>query len=68
MLSMSENDNLQNVRKLNFSLAEAAQALGVSQSLLRLEAHRGNLKTIRIGRRVLIPRAEVMQRAGLDHE
>jgi excisionase family DNA binding protein len=54
------------VRKLNFSLAEAAQALGVSPSLLRLEAQRGKLKTVRIGRRVLIPRAEVMQRAGLD--
>jgi excisionase family DNA binding protein len=60
---MGKQGTPQNVRKLNFSLAEAAEALGVSPGFLRLEAQRGKLRTVRIGRRVLTPRAEVMQRA-----
>ena len=39
-------------KKLTYSLAEAAEALGVSEGLLRLEAQRGRLRITRCGKRV----------------
>lgn len=41
--------------RLAFGLDEAAVSIGVSTSLLRLEANRGRLKTYKIGKRILIP-------------
>jgi excisionase family DNA binding protein len=40
--------------RLAFGLDEAAVSIGVSTSLLRLEANRGRLKTYKIGKRILI--------------
>jgi excisionase family DNA binding protein len=49
-----------------FSIAEFAQMLGVSASLVRIELKAGRLRSFRVGRRILIPRAEVerLERAG----
>jgi excisionase family DNA binding protein len=44
--------------KLAYSLAEMAEATGVSVPLLRAEIIRGNLKPVRIGRRIVVPAHE----------
>lgn len=65
---MKESREITAVRKgeaLNFTLAETAQLANVSERLLGLEAQRGRLRVVRIGRRVLVPRAEVMRLVGL---
>jgi len=45
--------------RLAFSLAEAAEALGVSRDTLRRAAAGGALRTIRLLRRVMIPEPEL---------
>jgi hypothetical protein len=50
----------------NYSLAQTARLAGVSERLLGLEAQRGRLRVVRIGRRVLVPRAEVLRLTGAD--
>jgi excisionase family DNA binding protein len=44
--------------KLSYSLKELADATGVSVPFLRLEIARGNLQPTRLGRRVVVPKAE----------
>ena len=46
-------------RRLAFSLGEVAEQLGVSVGFLRLEVCRGRLRTVHLGRRVLIREEEV---------
>lgn len=50
-----------------YSLGAAASWLGVSVWTLRVHARRGSLNTIRVGRRVLVPAAELRRvvKAGL---
>jgi excisionase family DNA binding protein len=43
--------------RLTYTLAEAAQQLGISRWLAYEAAHRGELPVCRIGRRMLVPRA-----------
>lgn len=45
--------------RIAFGIKETAQRLGVSSAFLRLEISRGNLNTIRLGRRVLITGPEL---------
>jgi len=45
--------------KLCFSRAETCAALGVGRSTLREMLRRGELRELRVGRRSLIPRAEL---------
>src|SRR5258708_6389298 len=44
--------------RLAYSMREAAKMLDVSAGLLLLEVQRGRLRVIRIGKRMVLPRAE----------
>jgi excisionase family DNA binding protein len=44
-------------RRLTMSVEEAAEALGISRALAYEAIQRGQLSFVRIGRRVLIPKA-----------
>jgi len=73
-LTMKGRDGLggiDDVRKgeaLNFTLIEAAELVNVSVALLRREAKNGRVRSVTIGHRTLIPRAEVMRLVGLDRD
>ena len=41
--------------RLTVSIVEAAQMLGIGRTLAYEAARRGDLRTIRVGRRVLVP-------------
>jgi excisionase family DNA binding protein len=45
--------------RLTYTITEAAQLLGIGRSLAYQAARRGEIKTIRIGDRLLIPRAAI---------
>ena len=45
---------------LAFSIEEAASLLGISESSVRLQLKSGRIRSIKVGRRVLIPRNAVM--------
>jgi excisionase family DNA binding protein len=47
--------------RLTYTLAEAAQQLGISRWLAYEAAHRGELPICRIGRRMLVPRAALLR-------
>lgn len=44
---------------LLISLAECARMLGVSTRFVRILANRNQLRLVRLGRRALVPRAEI---------
>ncbi len=52
-------------RKMAFSVAEAAEALGVSAWKVREECHTGALIHVKIGRRLVIPRWALEKRLGI---
>jgi excisionase family DNA binding protein len=43
--------------KLTMSVEEAAEALGISKSAAYNAVHRGEIPSLRIGRRILVPQA-----------
>ena len=47
--------------RLTFSVAEAAQALGVSRTLAYELARTGQLRTVKLGRRLVVPRSAVTE-------
>ncbi len=47
------------VARLAFRVGETATLIGVSAAFVRLELARGNLKATRLGRRIVIMRAEL---------
>lgn len=49
---------------LTMSIEEAAQRLGVSRGLAYEAARRGELPTIRLGRRLLVPTARLLELVG----
>lgn len=49
---------------LVMSVEEAARLLGISRGLAYESARRGQLPTIRIGRRLLVPRARLLDLVG----
>lgn len=50
--------NVKELKRLGFSLKELAELVGCSVGLLHLEIRRGNLRAVRIGRRVIVPLSE----------
>jgi len=48
-----------NTERLSFGVAEAAAALGVSPGFVRSELSSGNLRAVRLGRRIVLTRAEL---------
>lgn len=44
------------IEKMAFSIDEAAEALGLSSSAVKEVIYAGQIKIVRVGRRVLIPR------------
>jgi len=55
------------VKKLAYTIEEVIEASGVKRDLLYGEINRGNLRTVKIGRRRLI-RAEALERWLEAHE
>ncbi len=53
--------------KLTFSVDEAAAAIGISSRLMRTLIARGELRAVRIGRRVLVSSA-TLEEFVRDHE
>ena len=50
--------------RLTLTIAEAAELLGVSRGVAYEAARTGELETIRLGRRLLVPRARLMALLG----
>jgi len=55
------------MKKLAYTIQEAESASGIRKDLLYAEINRGNLKTLKIGRRRLV-RAEALEQWLIDHE
>lgn len=53
---------------LTYTVGEAAQAIGVSRGLAYQLVRRGDLRTVHVGRRVLVPRDAVRDFLGLGQE
>lgn len=51
---------------LTLSVEEAGRLLGISRGLAYEAARRGELPTIRLGRRLLVPRARLLELVGTD--
>jgi excisionase family DNA binding protein len=49
------------------SILEAAKVLGISRSYAYQMAATGELPTLRLGRRILVPVAALRELVGLDH-
>lgn len=45
------------MERLTFTITQAAEALGISRSSAYEAVHRGEIPTIRLGRRLLVPKA-----------
>jgi excisionase family DNA binding protein len=54
--------------RLTYTVEEAARAVGVSRGLAYELVRRGDLRTVHVGRRVLVPRDAVRDFLGLGHE
>lgn len=53
-------------RPLTLSVEEAGRLLGISRGLAYEAARRGELPTIRLGRRLLVPRARLLELVGAE--
>ncbi|MHB1504908.1 MAG: helix-turn-helix domain-containing protein [Acidimicrobiales bacterium] len=56
---VSAADGSADGQRLGYSIREVASALGISNDLVRSMVQRGELKAIRLGRRVVIPAVEL---------
>lgn len=54
--------------RLTYTVEEAARLLGVSRGTAYEAARRGELPTVRLGRRLLVPRARLEDLLGGDAE
>ena len=54
--------------RMAYSVKEASEMLGISQWLVREECARGNIHSIRIGNRIVIPCWSIMSRLGMPPE
>jgi excisionase family DNA binding protein len=59
---------LSNSDRLTWTIAEAAQLLGISRACAYEAAHRGELPVRVIGRRMLVPRAALLRLLDGAHE
>ena len=50
--------------RLTVSVEDAARLLGISRGLAYEAARRGELPTVRLGRRLLVPRAQLLKLLG----
>ena len=48
--------NTSDIEKMAYTIDEASAAFGISRSLLYTVVHRADFPTVRVGRRVLIPK------------
>lgn len=53
---------------LTLTVEDAARVLGISRGLAYEAARRGELPTIRLGRRLLVPRARLLELVGTPEE
>jgi excisionase family DNA binding protein len=53
------NENLNLISKRVYTLTEAAAIVGISYSLMRKFVKQGKIKTMRVGKRLMVPEAEV---------
>ena len=53
------------VERLTYTIPEAAQAIGIGKSMLYGLINDGELRTIRLGKRVLIPRDSILELLGM---
>ncbi len=51
--------------RLTYSIEEAGQALGIGKDSVYELTRRGELRSVRVGRRILIPRAAVEEYLGI---
>jgi excisionase family DNA binding protein len=63
---MSNNDNARALTPIAFSVADAAGYVGISRSSLYELKKRGLISFVKIGRRTLIPRADLDRLIGLS--
>ncbi|MGH9169716.1 MAG: helix-turn-helix domain-containing protein [Acidimicrobiales bacterium] len=54
--------------RLVLSVSEAAELLGISRDLAYDLAARGELPTLRLGRRIVVPRARLLELIGVPAE
>ena len=54
--------------RLSYSIDEAAETIGVGRGSAYELVRRGDLRTVRVGRRVLVPREAVRDFLGLRHK
>jgi excisionase family DNA binding protein len=55
---------MRNDSRLTISVEDAARLLGISRGLAYEAARRGDLPVIRLGRRLLVPRARLLELVG----
>ena len=65
-LTNSPTTEKQPVEKLAYSVDEAAVALGLSKSYVRELTTMGKIKSLKVGRRRLISRGELMRFLGIQ--
>jgi excisionase family DNA binding protein len=53
---------------LTYSVREAAQLLGLSRNSVYQACLKGEIPSVRIGRRILIPKAKLRQQLGEDED
>jgi excisionase family DNA binding protein len=58
---MVRNVTDETLKRHAFSVGEVASQYGVSKGLVRLEIARGRLRSVRVGRRLLIPTRAIEQ-------
>jgi len=51
--------------RLTYSVSEAAEALGVAKSSAYEAVHRGDIPSIRVGGRILIPKVAIAELLGM---
>ena len=51
---------MSNTERPTLSVAETADLLGISRWLVQQATHDGSLPSVRVGRRILIPRARLL--------
>lgn len=54
--------------RLTYSVEEAGEILGISRSSAYEAAYRGDIPTLRIGKRILVPRIPFEKMLGKEHE
>lgn len=54
--------------RLTYTVSEAAKAIGVSRGLAYELVRRSDLRTVHVGRRILVPRNAVRELLGLGQE